>query len=541
MRKKLVSVILAVTMMGALLAGCGNSTQQQGTGAGTQEAAGTQSAGEETPAEGENSYTMFMRNTYVGWIKELKWYDEAEKRTGIHVEYVEGPDDFNDVYAEIDQRIISNTLPDAVMTKLTQTNVYGPQGAFADLAPYISKYAPNLQKYIDDNPDYKALVTDDSGAIYGLVKESPIFTDYLAYRADHLEKAGIDVTSIKTVNDFTEAMRTLKSHYGADNPNYYPLEGRENPIRFAAWFGCPSNISAEESNGIYVGHQKDGSLDIMDERAYTMVETMKTWYDEGLINPEFAANTRTEGDWEAAMINGNGTFEYDYYNRAEWFMANGGTEADPDYRMGVMDMFRDENGNILKGTSSCKYNEECVTAVNAQCSEEKIKTILTFLDYFYSEDGITLANYGVEGESFETQADGSKEFIADYAAEEATPEGEKRWSFLSDRFTVCKPVDNDAFFAWNSPLIAEAAGRINTDENMMESYNIKYTAEQTEELSNLVATVFDAEIAGIVSFVTGNKEFNADTWRAFQEEMNSLGLSRIEEIQLEAYQATFGN
>lgn len=72
-------------------------------------------------------------------------------------------------------------------------------------------------------------------------------------------------------------------------------------------------------------------------------------------------------------------------------------------------------------------------------------------------------------------------------------------------------------------------------------YNIKYTAEQTEELSNLVATVFDAEIAGIVSFVTGNKEFNADTWKAFQDEMNSLGLSRIEEIQLDAYRATFDN
>lgn len=241
------------------------------------------------------------------------------------------------------------------------------------------------------------------------------------------------------------------------------------------------------------------------------------------------------------MINGNGTFEYDYYNRAEWFMANGGTEADPDYQMGVMNMFQDESGKILKGTSSCKYNEECVTAVNAQCSEEKIKTILTFIDYFYSEEGITLANYGVEGESFETESDGSRKFIVDYAAEEATPEGEKRWSFLSDRFTVCKPVDNEAFFAWNSPLIAEAAERINTEENMMESYNIKYTAEQTEELSNLVATVFDAEIAGIVSFVTGNKEFNADTWKAFQDEMNSLGLSRIEEIQLDAYRATFDN
>ena len=543
MRRKMVSVILTVAMMGTMLAGCGSkAAEQQGSTANTGGESVTEKSNDgKGTADGDNSYTMFMRNTYVDWIKELKWYDAAEANTGIHVEYVEGPDDFNDVYAEVDQRIISKTLPDAVMTKLVQTNVYGPQGAFVDLAPYIKKYAPNLQKYIDDNPDYAALVTDENGAIYGLVKESPIFTDYLAYRADHLEKAGIDVNSIKTVQDFTEAMRTLKAHYGKDNPNYYPLEGRENPIRFAAWFGCPSNISSEESNGIYVGHQKDGSLDIMDDRAYTMVETMKTWYDEGLINPEFAANTRTEGDWEAAMLNGNGTFEYDYYNRAEWFMANGGVDADPDYQMGVMNMFQDENGKILKGTSSCKYNEECVTAVNAQCSEEKIKTILTFLDYFYSEEGITLANYGVEGESFETEGDGSRKFIVDYATEEATPEGQKRWSFLSDRFTVCKPVDNEAFFAWNSPLIAEAAQRINTDENMMESYNIMYTAEQTEELSNLVATVFDAEIAGIVSFVTGNKEFNADTWKAFQDEMNSLGLSRIEEIQLDAYRATFDN
>ncbi len=528
MKKRMVSMVLTAAVMGSVLSGCGNKPSQQ-------ENAGGQGSG------GGNSYTMFMRSTYVNWIKELKWYDAAEETTGIHVEYVEGPDDFNDVYAEVDQRIISGTLPDAVMTKLAQTNVYGPQGAFADLAPHIQKYAPNLQKYIDENPDYKALVTDDSGAIYGLVKESPIFTDYLGYRADHLEKAGVDAEAIKTVDDFTEAMRTLKAFYSKDNPNYYPLDGRENPIRFAAWFGCPSSISPEASNGIYINHQKDGSLDIMDEKAYTMVETMKTWYDEGLINPEFAANTRTEGDWEAAMINGNATFEYDYYNRPQWFMANGGTDADPDYQMGVLGMFQDESGAVMKGTTNVKYNEECVTAVNAKCSEETIKTILTFIDYFYTEEGMTVANYGVEGESFETQSDGSKKFIVDYTQEEATAEGEKRWSFLGDRFTVCRPIDNEAFFAWNAPLIADAAARINTKDNLMEAVNIKYTVDQTEELSNLVATVFDAEISGIVSFVTGNKEFNADAWKAFQEEMNGLGLSRIEEIQLEAYKATFGN
>lgn len=525
MRKRTALITLTAVLAGCMLSGCQKNQSSQ------------EMASEETA----NTYTMFMRNTYVDWIKELKWYDEAEKRTGIHVEYVEGPDDFNDCYAEVDQRIISDTLPDAVMTKLSQTNVYGPQGAFADLAPYIAKYAPNLQKYIDDNPDYKALVTDKDGAIYGLVKESPIFQDFLCYRVDHLEKAGIDPASIRTVNDFTQAMRDLKKLYGADNPNYYPLTGREWPVRFGAWFDCLSSVSAEESHGIYAAqHFKDFSFDIMNDNCYTMVDTMKTWYDEGLIQPQFAAGTFTEGDWEADMINGNGTFSYDYYNRAEYFMENGGPEADPDYQMGVLGNFEDETGRLLKGAGTCKYNEELVTAINAKCSEEKIKTILTFIDYFYSEEGIILANWGVEGESFKTTEDGKKEFIVDYAEQEATPEGQKRWSFLSDRLTVCKPVDSIAFFQWNAPLIAEASDLYMNEDHIRVGENLKYTQEQSEELSNLVATVFDAEIAGIVSFVTGNTELTPESWKDFQNEMNQMGLSRIEEIQTEAYQNTYG-
>jgi putative aldouronate transport system substrate-binding protein len=149
-----------------------------------------------------------------------------------------------------------------------------------------------------------------------------------------------------------------------------------------------------------------------------MVNTMKTWYDEILIDPQFAAGTKTEGDLESDMINGNGTFFYDYYNRAEWFMENGGPKADPNYQMAVLNPLKDKNGNVLKVTSSTKYNEELVTAVNAKASEEKIKTILTFIDYFYSKEGITLANYGVEGQSFKTDSDGSKKFIVDYKTEE---------------------------------------------------------------------------------------------------------------------------
>lgn len=531
------AAVLATAMVGTLLTGCGggSASTTASTGDGTAAASSTESSG-----DGDNTYTMFMRSTYVDWIKELKWYDVAEERTGIHVDYISGPEEFNDVYSEIDQRVISGDLPDAVMTKLAQTSVYGPQGVFADLAPYIEKYAPNLQKYIDDNPDYKALVADKDGHIYGLCKETPIFADLIGYRVDHFKAAGIDPDSIVTVDDFTKALETLKAYYGKDNPNYYPLTGRDTAIRFASWFGAASNISSTESNGIYInGHYKDGSIDIMNDGAYKMAETMKKWYDEGLIQPEWVAGTFSEADWEAAMLNGNGSIFYDYYNRAEWFMENGGPDNDPNYQMGVLNFIKDDNGNPQKMTVSMKYNDECVTAINANCSEDKIKTILTFIDYFYSEEGEILANYGVEGESFK-DTNGDKEFIVDYQTEEATPAGEKRWSFLSDRFTVCKPVDNEAFFKWNAPLIAEATGRLFTDENLGTSYVLKFTDDQSKEVTNLLASVFDAQMSGIAQFIDGTRELTPDNWAAFQQEMNDLGLSRIEEIQLAAYQAMYG-
>lgn len=532
------AAVLATAMVGTLLTGCGggSASATASTGDGTAAASSTESSG-----GGDNTYTMFMRSAYVDWIKELKWYDVAEERTGIHVDYISGPEEAADVYSEVDQRVISGDLPDAVMTKLAQTSVYGPQGVFADLAPYIEKYAPNLQKYIDDNPDYKALVSDADGHIYGLCKETPIFADLIGYRADHFKAAGIDPDSIVTIDDFTKALETLKAYYGKDNPNYYPLTGRDTAIRFASWFGAASNISSTESNGIYInGHYKDGSIDIMSDGAYKMVETMKKWYDEGLIQPEWVAGTFSEADWEAAMLNGNGSIFYDYYNRAEWFMENGGPDNDPNYQMGVLNFIKDDNGNPQKMTVSMKYNDECVTAVNANCSEDKIKTILTFIDYFYSEEGEILANYGVEGESFKTDANGGKEFIVDYQTEEATPAGEKRWSFLSDRFTVCKPVDNEAFFKWNAPLIAEATGRLFTDENLGTSYVLRFTDDQSKEITNLLASVYDAQMSGITQFIDGTRELTPDNWAAFQQEMNDMGLSRIEEIQLAAYQAMHG-
>ena len=74
--------------------------------------------------ESVRSYDMFIRSQYHEWIKELKWYDIAEERTGIHVNYIDGPQEIQDTYNEVDQRLASRTLPEAAMVRLTQAKVY---------------------------------------------------------------------------------------------------------------------------------------------------------------------------------------------------------------------------------------------------------------------------------------------------------------------------------------------------------------------------------------------------------------------------------
>lgn len=102
------AAVLATAMVGTLLTGCGggSASTTASTGDGTAAASSTESSG-----DGDNTYTMFMRSAYVDWIKELKWYDVAEERTGIHVDYISGPEEAADVYSEVDQRVISGDLP----------------------------------------------------------------------------------------------------------------------------------------------------------------------------------------------------------------------------------------------------------------------------------------------------------------------------------------------------------------------------------------------------------------------------------------------
>ena len=67
----------------------------------------------------------------------------------------------------------------------------------------------------------------------------------------------------------------------------------------------------------------------------------------------------------------------------------------------------------------------------------------------------------------------------------------------------------------------------------MVSTCLLYTS--SEELATLTASLKDSCDAGIIAFIRGTKELNEDNWKAFLDEMDAAGYTRMEELQLDVY------
>lgn len=482
--------------------------------------------------EGTVTFSYLMHDKFINWLNELKWYPHLLEKTNTKVDFVVGASSDAEYYAAVDQKIISRTFPDAGVVSISQATVYGDQGAFVDLAPYIDEHGPNIKKYIEANPEYKQLITNDKGQIFGLVAQAPRFADFIFYRADQFEKAGIDYVPT-TIAELTDAMRQLKAHYGANNNNYYPMVGREGFIRYQSAFNAAANFDDGISKGIY-GNGKTGT-DLYAPGFKLMTEWYKTLYDEGLIDPEWVAGSGSEENWEARMLTGQGSISYDYLTRPSWFMDNGGPDNDPDYNIAILPYPLDLNGNPSVQNTETQYNILRALVVNAD-KADKAAAIIKFHDFLFSEEGQTLVSWGVEGESYK-EVDGKKEYIVDFTEQEATPSGTPRWSFLNDRLTFVKPMDNQAFYSWNTDLVRNAALELFTDENLKTGVQLTYTADQSKKLTDLSAKVNEAVTAGVTQFVTGKRPMSE--WDNFLAEMEAAGYKEIVAIQQEAYDAKY--
>ncbi|ANY66116.1 hypothetical protein BBD42_06330 [Paenibacillus sp. BIHB 4019] len=484
---------------------------------------------DEGSAGGTTTFSYMMAGKYTNWLQDLNWYPVLEEKTNTKVELVNGGEDDDAYKKNLELKIGSGQFPDSGIVSLAQSEVYGGQGLFIDLKPYIDKFAPNIKAYLDANPDYAKLMTTKDGEIFGLAQEYPTISNVTFYRADMFEKAGITANPT-TVQEFTDVLKKLKETY-KDTANFYPFTGRDGYLKFQEAFAANDKIVDGKVHGIY---ENGKGSDIYSPGFKSLIEWYAQLYQDKLIDPEWVAGTATEESWQTKMLTGQGAISSDFFTRPSWFMNNGGPENDPKYSIKVMEPFKDASGNqtMLPPTEE-KYRMDRVFVINEK-AEDKAEGIIKFMDYMFSDEGRTLMDYGVEGKSYKEEG-GKKAFTVKFEEQGNKPIGTPVWNFLQDRLTFPVPVNNEAYYQWMDDLTKSFATTFFDKYTSKEFSSLKYSTDQLKERTTLLANVKQALNAALVKFISGQRSLTE--WDAFLGEMEQAGYNKLTDIDQAAYDA----
>ncbi len=328
---------------------------------------------------------------------EIAAYQEVEKATGTKVTFQHPPqgqemDAFNIM-------ISSGNLPDVI--EYTWTNAPGgPDKVIAEetiirLNELIEEHAPNLRKYLDENPEVEKLITTDDGNIYvfPFIRGDEFLLTFngIIVRQDWLD--ALDLEMPETIDEWYEVLKAFKT--GDPNGN-----GKADEIPLLLELG------QLDVNHAFIGawgittkfYQVDGEVRYgpMQPEFKEFLTTMNKWYEEGLIDPDYAATDGTLKD--AKVMN----------DQVGAFLGFTGSSIGR-----YMDLKKDEPKFNLVGAPNVVLNKgdepllgqkdppfigygAAITSAN-KFPEATAK----WLDYKYSEEGHMLFNFGVEGVSYE--------------------------------------------------------------------------------------------------------------------------------------------
>ncbi|WP_091012832.1 MULTISPECIES: extracellular solute-binding protein [Paenibacillus] len=417
MKKRMGSILLSSLLTMSLLAGCtgdnesGNAEPAEGTEPAVQ--ALTEIP---LPITSEPFTIDYWRandaklTASLNNFGDMAAYKEKEKLTGIQVKFTHPPlgqqrDQFNLL-------ISTKELPDVIYYNWADA-VGGPEKMIKDgriirLNELIDSYAPNLKRIIESDPDVKKQIALDDGTIYmfPLLKLDALklnATSGLIMRQDWLDALNLKVPT--NIDEWYTVLKAFKEQdpNGNGKPDELPFTGNWGPGNltklhdFAAAFGV---IGGFQLNGdkVEFGPIQPGYRDFL--------ETMAKWYKEGLIDPEIMTNdgkafdykvtSNLAGAYQGGVFSGMGK----YFNLMR--------DTDPNFNVtGVPWPVSPD------GTSYATFNLENKVlsygeAITASADEDKLKYIVQWMDYNYSEEGSDLFNFGIENDSYVRDGEGVK-------------------------------------------------------------------------------------------------------------------------------------
>ncbi|GBF75100.1 hypothetical protein PA598K_03483 [Paenibacillus sp. 598K] len=514
--------IVFTLLISACSGGAGNGAGSNGGGNGGGNAG--QTPGASTPQqEGPKQVTVrMMRGENPSQVikTDTPVLREIARQTGVTIKLEPVP---GSNYVDKKRALLAtNNIPDIMGVESKEVAEFAGTGMFVVISDYLDQL-PNLKAAIEENPEINKLFID--GKLYSL----PITEKFkiqggktLLMRMDILEELGLAAPT--TFDELYEVLAAMKQAH----PESYPWTTRGMSFMDAFSFGMGSGYGMTldpDSDTYFYGTNKPEFKDVL--------TYLNRLYKEKLLDPDFAVNTKQ--NWDEKLSTGKSFFYYDNNQ----FAVNYNTtlqETDPDARFDRLPYLANAKGQIRgwlypKGWLVDNY------VISSKTKDPE--ALLQMFDWMYGEEGTTVTNYGVEGETYEL-VDGQPQIkpeVLEQYKDAADPARVMMSEIGAGLLALAVRVDEGPtkqmappdLVRWGEELVADPGAVI------VPGLAPSFTEEENERIKDYTTKLSVLE-QDVVKFIIGTKPLEEfDAWAAA---MSEAGAEQLEQIYNDAYKRT---
>ncbi|MGX9416071.1 extracellular solute-binding protein [Vibrio sp. RC27] len=431
--------------------------------------------------------------------------------------------------------IASGDLPDIVGGSAIRDNVnrYGPEGAFIPMNDLIDKHAPNIKAFFEKNPDIRSSILAADGNIYYIpyLPDGKYGRSYFI-RYDWLNKLGLEVpNTIDELHDVLVAFRDQDPN-GNGKKDEVPLFMRnwEELIRMVTlWGGRMSGSDMFHDFYVDNGALKHGYVG---EGYRDGIRELAKWYKEGLIDAEVF--TRGSRSREYLLSNNLGGMTHD------WFASTAG------YNDSLADKvpgFSFKGMLPPIGTTGKRIEEHQRAKVKVEgwamsfTNEHPVET-MKYLDFYFTEEGRRLANFGIEGVNYD-MVDGKAIFKKEML-EDSKPLNAQLWEIGSQIPRGFKQ-DYGYELQWSNKVALEGIALYDTVPDLLTEpfLGVSLNEEEKATFDKNWATIRDYMLEKQQAWVLGTGDIDEE-WDSYLAQIERMGYADVIKVMNSAYTRAYG-
>lgn len=531
-KNRVFALVLAVIVLATVFSGC----KKEETSATPQEAPASSTAtskdseAKEEPSSQEpvtlSWYQVNRSNSVAKSMDEVLAFQELAKLANVEIKF-EHPAAGMDNNEQINLLIASQQLPDIIFW-----NWKSMPGGIAKyvkeeiILPLNDLDTPYYDAAMEEYPECAVFVPLDDGTIpaFYQMDPDPRRTTYSGFcmRTDWLDQLELEVPV--TLDDWYTVLTAFKTgdpngNGQADELPYLDEKGN-NLKPFAAAFGLLAEIGLDPTTGeVIYGPVQPGYKDFL--------TTMNKWYEEGLIDPEFATNDRKM--FTAKIQSERAGAYYASINVGVGNNLSAVRPTNPDFTVVGIPAPESTDGTAYmpKSDSLMKLGEASV--ITSSCKNPQAAANL--IDLGYSEEGRTLLNWGVEGVTYEIR-DGEKHFTEAMMnpGDNMTPSTAiTKYTYPSNGNSK---VMDFAAAAEIQYIFQESYDSIDNwmlaDTSLMLHPNMAYLPEESARISTILSEVSTYHDEMALKFIIGTESL--DNFDAYVEQIKKMNIDEAVEL-----------